>query len=292
MDGLIVLVDAEDREVDVPPGVREVVRIPSEERDPELRGQDEPHVGVLLVPVKVVLAPRVQRDRVAAQSGLLVAFLLELRLFGLLRLEHLGVGHAGLDASVDPGRDVLDPFEHVQLEIRALDFFRGRFRDVTGFDVVALGGRDLLYAVSADVMIGQDEAALGHEGSRPAVVEADRGQPHVVEPGLVRSPAVLLLQRGRGNVVVGPHPLVRERRDGKGHCNRECEQSNLEFHRLSVSGISVPRPAPPAGQTQKLYNKAGDGGLPYDSQLRTTPKTAGGQLESSAEPVSFAALRG
>jgi len=54
-DRLVVLVDAEDREVEVVAWIGEVVGIPTKERHLLLGREDEPHVDVLLVSVLPVL---------------------------------------------------------------------------------------------------------------------------------------------------------------------------------------------------------------------------------------------
>ena len=63
-------VEAEAREL-------EVVHVAAERRDPLLRGEHQPDVGVLLVAVQVILAALVERDHVAALARLLGRFLLD-----------------------------------------------------------------------------------------------------------------------------------------------------------------------------------------------------------------------
>ena len=205
-NGLVVLVDAEDREIDVPSRVREVVRVSPEERDAELGRYNEAHVRVLLVLVEVVLAPGVEGDRVAAQSRLLVALLLELRLLGLLSLQDLCARHSRLDTRVDLRRHVLDPFEDIQLQIRALDLFGRGLREVAVPDVVVLGARDLLESARPDVVVGQDEPGLGNERPGAPAVEPHRREPHVVEPRLVGRPAVVFCRYADGTLLKGHIP--------------------------------------------------------------------------------------
>ena len=52
--GLVVLVDAEERDVEAEPRVLEVVDVAAEEPDLLLRREDQPHVGVAAVAVEVV----------------------------------------------------------------------------------------------------------------------------------------------------------------------------------------------------------------------------------------------
>ena len=84
MSRLVVLVDAEEADVEVVARVLEVVRVAAEEGDLLLGGEDEADVGVLLERVQVVLAAGVERDDVGADAlGLVGVGLLDL---GDLRL--------------------------------------------------------------------------------------------------------------------------------------------------------------------------------------------------------------
>src|SRR5947209_17066369 len=77
---LVVLVSAEERNVEVVARVLEVVWVPTEEGNGELRREDQPYVVVFLVLIKVIDRARVERDHIAAQPGGLVAFSFKLRL--------------------------------------------------------------------------------------------------------------------------------------------------------------------------------------------------------------------
>ena len=74
---LAVLVDAEEADVEIVARILEVVRVAAEEGDVLLRREDQPHVGVLLVAVEMVLPALVERDHVAAQPGLVERFLFD-----------------------------------------------------------------------------------------------------------------------------------------------------------------------------------------------------------------------
>ena len=119
---LAVLIDAEEADVEVVAGILEIVRIAAEEGGVLLGGEDQPHVGVLLVAVEMVQPAVVERDHVAPQAGLLDRFLLDRvhdRAAGLFRLgQRARLGNR----RVDPIGDVLDAHKHVQFEVDALDF--------------------------------------------------------------------------------------------------------------------------------------------------------------------------
>src|SRR5262249_24525520 len=66
---LIVLVRAEQTDVEVVPRVFEIVGIAAEERDRQLWSEHQTDIGVTLVAVEVKLRALVQRDHVAAQSA-------------------------------------------------------------------------------------------------------------------------------------------------------------------------------------------------------------------------------
>src|SRR3984893_13392501 len=105
-DGLVVLVDSEEGEIDVPSRIGKVVRASAEESDLELGGGDEPNVSVLLVLVEVVLAARVERHGLAARPRFVEALLLQTSLDALLCGQQLRVGHSRLVLAVDLVRDV------------------------------------------------------------------------------------------------------------------------------------------------------------------------------------------
>ena len=74
VDRLAVLVNAEQRHVEVVARIGEVVRIAAEESDLLFRREHQAHVGVLLVAVEPVFAALVERNHVGAQAGLLLGF--------------------------------------------------------------------------------------------------------------------------------------------------------------------------------------------------------------------------
>ncbi len=68
---LAVLVGTEEADVEIEARKFEVVGVAAEGRDRLFRGHHQPHVGVLLVAIKVVRAALVQSHHVAAQAGLI-----------------------------------------------------------------------------------------------------------------------------------------------------------------------------------------------------------------------------
>ena len=77
VDRLAILIDAEDRHVQVVAGIGEVVRVAAEERRLLLGRKHQPHIGVLLVAIEPVFAAVVERHHVGAQTGLVGAFLFD-----------------------------------------------------------------------------------------------------------------------------------------------------------------------------------------------------------------------
>src|SRR5207237_9545740 len=68
VDGLPVLIDADERHVYVVAREVEVVGVAAEEGGLELRHEDEPHVRVLLVAIEIVLPALIERDHIRAQA--------------------------------------------------------------------------------------------------------------------------------------------------------------------------------------------------------------------------------
>ena len=75
LGGLAVLVGAEQADVEVEPGVFEVVRVAAVEGDLFFRSEDEADVRIFLVAVEVILAALVERDHFAAEAGLVEGLL-------------------------------------------------------------------------------------------------------------------------------------------------------------------------------------------------------------------------
>ncbi len=122
LDRFAVLVDAEEADVEVVARIFEVVGIAAEIGDLLLRREDQPHVGVSLVAVELVQPAAVERDDVAAESGLLERLLFDVDHGGPPQLFGLGRVGGRLDRGVDPLGDVLDAHQHVELRVGALQF--------------------------------------------------------------------------------------------------------------------------------------------------------------------------
>ena len=82
---LVVLVYAEEGDIEIVPGKGEVVGIAPEKRDIKLRREHQPHISVLLILVQVVNLSGIENHDVAAQSRAGSAVFLDLRHSGALR---------------------------------------------------------------------------------------------------------------------------------------------------------------------------------------------------------------
>src|SRR5947209_8777275 len=71
LDRFVVLVDAEETDVEVEARILEVVRITAVEGDLLFRSEDETNVGVPLEEIEVILAARVEGDDLRLEAGLL-----------------------------------------------------------------------------------------------------------------------------------------------------------------------------------------------------------------------------
>ena len=119
---LVVLVDAEEADVEIVARILEVVRVAAVKGDLLLRGEDQPDVGVLFEAIKVILPALVERDHVAAQAGLVERFLLDLGHDGAAGREGLSALHVRLDRRLDALGHVLDAHQDVEFQIVALVF--------------------------------------------------------------------------------------------------------------------------------------------------------------------------
>ena len=137
LDGLAVLVDAHEGDVQIVAGELEVVRVAAEEGDGVLGGEHQAHVLEAAVLVEVVLAALVERHHVAAHLVTGGALLLDLGHLGLEGVRVLLAGEA-LGGLVEAVGDVGDVGELVDLHGRALDLLGG------GLRVEAVGDEVLL----------------------------------------------------------------------------------------------------------------------------------------------------
>src|SRR5215472_16399298 len=94
MDGFVVLIDAEEGDVEIVSWVGEVVGVAAEESDTEFRRKNKANVGVLFVLVEVVDFAGVERHCVATQASCCRAIFFYGAHGGALRLSGFGGGHA------------------------------------------------------------------------------------------------------------------------------------------------------------------------------------------------------
>ena len=123
---LAVFVGAEKADVQIEARKFKIVRVAAEEGRLLFGGENDAHVGVAFVAVKMIGAPLPQRHHVGAQARLVQRFLFDLRDDGAARGK--GGRRPGLagDRRVDPRGHVLNGLEHVEFQVQALHFLRLR----------------------------------------------------------------------------------------------------------------------------------------------------------------------
>ena len=206
--GLAVFVRPEERDVEVPARVGEVVVVAAEVGNLLLGREHEAHVGVFLVAVEPVLAAAVEGDDLALQAGGRRALLLDRRPSRPGAGGRFGVGRAALHRTKHAPGDVLVRHEDVHLEVGALQFVSPRRRVEAVLHEVALGRGELRHLAPADVLVREQQPVGRHEGARAAVSHPRRRQAHVLEPLVGDVEPVLLLDARPRHVVEGPHALV------------------------------------------------------------------------------------
>ena len=204
--GLVVLVHAEHRDVEVVARVREVVGVAAEERDAVLRREHQAHVRVLLVAIQVVEAALVERDDGALQPGGVGRLLLDLGDRGAARGERIGLRRAALDGAVDAGRHVLDALQDVQLHRRDLQFVGAGLREEPVLDQVALGRAELLHRARArrggSSARGRRATRTSRTRRRSGSTTAARGSSH----SSVTSKPYAFLMAALGTALYGQKP--------------------------------------------------------------------------------------
>ncbi len=193
MDGLVVLVDTEEGDVQVIAREGEVVGIAAKKCRIKFRRKYEAHVGVLLVLVEVVNFARVERNHVAAEASRGCAILFDGAHCGALCLARVGSRHGCRGSGFHFRGDVVDADQHVQFKIGTLCFFGMGLGVKTGLHVVVAGSGEFPNAVGAHVMIGKCQAVGRHERAGASIIKAHRRQAQVIQPLLGRQKAVLLL---------------------------------------------------------------------------------------------------
>src|SRR6185503_5043558 len=113
LDGLIVLVNTDQRHVDVEAREVEVVRVAAEKCGLKLWNKNEANVGVLLVTIKIVLTTLVERDHVRPHSSRFQRFRFDRGALRASGCEGFGVSRACLHCSIHARGHVLDAHQHV-----------------------------------------------------------------------------------------------------------------------------------------------------------------------------------
>src|SRR5439155_15009787 len=140
----VVLVDAQQGDVEVVARKVEVVRVAAEKRDRLLRDPDQTDVLEAAIAVEMVAAAVVEIDDVAARGFPFSADASrgQFRLDGVFReLERLAV-EAG-DGALDLAGHVADSLQPVDLDLRATHFFLAAAREETVGDEIFLRAREL-----------------------------------------------------------------------------------------------------------------------------------------------------
>ena len=119
---LPVLVNPEYADIEVEPWIFEIIRVTAVKGHLLFRGKNEADIIIALVAVEMICAALIESHDVAAQSGLLFAFLLDQGNGAGARaarpVRRLARFHGGIHA----GRNILDGSQDIQLEISGLDF--------------------------------------------------------------------------------------------------------------------------------------------------------------------------
>ncbi len=197
---LAVFVNAEQRKVQTVARVGVVVRIASEGRDVSFRREHQADVGVLLVLVEVILSTGVERDHIAGVAGGCRAVLFDARHGVLARTVGLRAAHAGGRGGLHLRGHVVDLQQDTHFRIRA-GFLFGRSGGIEAVaEVIVLSGAEFLDAISAHVMIGEQQAIGRHKRSR-AVRDADRRRAQRIQKLVGDFVVVALLHQILGETV-------------------------------------------------------------------------------------------
>src|SRR6266550_1758378 len=142
----------------------------------------------------MVRSALVERDDVRSQSGFIFAFLFYGSNGSIARSGSLIARDAWFHCAGNARGDVLDGYQHVQLQIRGFDFIGLRFRMETVPQIIVLAAAHLLQRVGADVMVCDHEAVRRNEGSAPARIEANTGLLEMFKPLRRRLELIFLLE--------------------------------------------------------------------------------------------------
>ena len=137
---LVVLIDPEERDVEIVAWIREVVGIAAEECDVEFRRKHQADIRILLVLVKVVDLSGVEGNDIATQPSRRGTVFFHLRHGGALRLPGISRRHPGLHARVHFVGHILNADQLIQFQGGAFGFIRLGFGIETGLDVIVAFG--------------------------------------------------------------------------------------------------------------------------------------------------------
>ena len=223
---LIIFVNAEKADIEIEPGIFEIIRITAVESNLLFRREHQAHIRVLLKAIKMILAAAIKGHDIAAQPGLFLRLLFDGGHHGAAR----GEGFIGLQITFDRRvhlfRHIFDAYKNVQLQIQAALFLGQRLCVESILQIVVGGVAELVQRVGADMVIREDETVLGNKFSGTAAVEPHRTLLQVLQPFILHVEVVLLLQLLARRLVVEPHPLVGANREiarqSEGRCDENC----------------------------------------------------------------------
>jgi hypothetical protein len=112
---LAIFVHPKKADIEIVPGILEVIGVTPEEGHLLLRREDQPHVIVTFVSVKMVRAALVEGDDIRPQFGFIFAFLFNVSDGRIARAGSLIAGHTWFHCAGDARGYVLDGHQHVQL---------------------------------------------------------------------------------------------------------------------------------------------------------------------------------
>ena len=115
LDRLTIFVNAEDANIEVVPGILEIIGIATVKRDLLLGREDQSHVIVPFVAIKMVHAALIQSDNVGAQPSLFFALRFNRGNHRLPRAGRLLWGHPRFGRGVDPRRHLFNRHQDVEL---------------------------------------------------------------------------------------------------------------------------------------------------------------------------------
>ena len=157
----------------------------------------------------MILAALVERNDIAAQTGLVERFLFDLGRDGAPGEKGLLGGQVRFDRRIHTRRHILDAHEHVEFEVEAALLLGGCAGMETVAHVIVVLVAEFLEGVGADVMVGDDEALRGDERAGAAAVEADGRFLDVLEPRVGHVEAVFFLELFARRIIEQPHAFIR-----------------------------------------------------------------------------------